>query len=380
MFYVAKGVKMELDLVSIVKLALEGSDKDLRLYLAKHIRSLRKTDPQMAVKIEELLKLSPVRSHDVMRKEASSFEFPGSGHDEAAPQTMLKVPVTEYGYEQPLLQSQVKNQLEQVLLERKKSDLLERHGLIPTKSLIFSGPPGVGKTMTAQWLSQQLGLPLYTLDLTTVMSSFLGRTGSNLRSVIDYAKSHPSILLLDEIDAIAKKRTDESDVGELKRLVTIMLQELEDWPSSGMLVAATNHPELVDPALWRRFDLEVTFELPDEMQVAEAIRLFAAQDFPTFAPWYDLLKESLRGQSYSNIKREISQLRRLHLLRPESFEADLITQLDFDVGTKSKAEKISFAVRLVREFGLTQQNAAKIANVSRDTIRKRLATKELTNG
>lgn len=371
---------MEIDLVSIIKLSLEGSDKDLRLYLAKHIRSLRKTDPQLAVKIEELLKLSPARSHDVMRKEASSFEFPGSGHEDALPQTMLKVTATEHACESPLLQSQVKNQLEQVLLERNKSDLLARHGLIPTKSLIFSGPPGVGKTMTAQWLSQQLELPLYTLDLTTVMSSFLGRTGSNLRSVIDYAKSHPSILLLDEIDAIAKKRTDESDVGELKRLVTIMLQELEDWPSSGLLVAATNHPELVDPALWRRFDLEVTFELPDEAQVAEAIRIFAAQDFPTFAPWYDLLTESLRGQSYSNIKREISQLRRLHLLRPESFETDLITQLDFDVGTKSKAEKISFAVRLVREFGLTQQKAAKISNVSRETIRKRLATKELTSG
>ncbi|MDE8556246.1 AAA family ATPase [Pantoea agglomerans] len=371
---------MELDLVSIIKLSLEGSDKDLRLYLAKHIRSLRKSDPQLATKIEELLKLSPARSHDVMRKETASLDFPGGSNDDAVPHTMLKVSVAEHTVDSPLLHNQVKTQLEQVLLERKKSDLLARHGLAPTKSLIFSGPPGVGKTMTAQWLSQQLGLPLYTLDLTTVMSSFLGRTGSNLRSVIDYAKSHPSILLLDEIDAIAKKRTDESDVGELKRLVTIMLQELEDWPSSGLLVAATNHPELVDPALWRRFDLEVTFELPDESQVAEAIRMFSAQDFPKFAPWYDFLKESLRGQSYSNIKREVSQLRRLQLLRPESFETDLLTQLNFDAGTKTKAEKISFAIRLVRDFGLTQQKAAKIANVSRETIRKRLAIKELTNG
>ncbi|MFZ4214120.1 AAA family ATPase [Pantoea endophytica] len=366
---------MELDLVSIIRLSLEGNDKDLRLYLAKHIRSLRKSDPQLAARIEGLLKLSPARSHDVMRKEGASFESPAGKYDDVLPQTMIKLPAEEHSGDSPLFQSQVKAQLEQVLLERMKSDLLARHGLTPTKSLIFSGPPGVGKTMTAQWLSQQLGLPLYTLDLTTVMSSFLGRTGSNLRSVIDYAKSHPSILLLDEIDAIAKKRTDESDVGELKRLVTIMLQELEDWPGSGLLVAATNHPELVDPALWRRFDLEVIFELPDESQVAEAIRLFAAQDFPTFAPWYDLLKESMRGQSYSNIKRKVSQLRRLHLLRPESFETDLIAQLDFDTGTKTKTEMINFAVRLVREFGLTQLKAASVANVSRETIRKRLAIK-----
>lgn len=370
---------MNIDLVSIIRLSLEGNEKDLRLYLAKHVRSLRKSDPQLALKIEELLKLNPARSHDVMRKESSSFDFQSNAADDTVPQTLLKMSQVMISADAPLLQAQVKKQLEQVLLEREKSELLIRHGLMPTKSLIFSGPPGVGKTMTAQWLSQKLGLPLYTLDLTTVMSSFLGRTGSNLRSVIDFAKSHPSILLLDEIDAIAKKRTDESDVGELKRLVTIMLQELEDWPSSGLLVAATNHPELVDPALWRRFDLEVTFQLPDDSQVAEAVRLFAGDEFNVLAPWYDLLKESLRGQSYSNIKREVSQLRRLYILRPEHFETDLIAQLDFDTAGKTKAEKINFAVRLVRQYGLTQQKAAKIANVSRDTIRKRLTAKEINN-
>lgn len=370
---------MNIDLVSIIRLSLEGNEKDLRLYLAKHVRSLRKSDPQLALKIEELLKLNPARSHDVMRKESSSFNFQSNAADDTVPQTLLKMSQVMISADAPLLQAQVKKQLEQVLLEREKSELLIRHGLMPTKSLIFSGPPGVGKTMTAQWLSQKLGLPLYTLDLTTVMSSFLGRTGSNLRSVIDFAKSHPSILLLDEIDAIAKKRTDESDVGELKRLVTIMLQELEDWPSSGLLVAATNHPELVDPALWRRFDLEVTFQLPDDSQVAEAVRLFAGDEFNVLAPWYDLLKESLRGQSYSNIKREVSQLRRLYILRPEHFETDLIAQLDFDIAGKTKAEKINFAVRLVRQYGLTQQKAAKIANVSRDTIRKRLTAKEINN-
>lgn len=371
---------MVIDLVSVIRMSLEGNEKDLRLYLAKHVRSLRKSDPQLAVKIEELLKLNPARSHDVMRKEPFSFDFEKTTTDDPMPQTLLKVPQIMPDAEAPLLQTQVKKQLEQVLLEREKSELLTQHGLIPAKSLIFSGPPGVGKTMTAQWLSQKLGLPLYTLDLTTVMSSFLGRTGSNLRSVIDFAKSHPSILLLDEIDAIAKKRTDESDVGELKRLVTIMLQELEDWPSSGLLVAATNHPELVDPALWRRFDLEVTFQLPDDAQVAEAVRLFSGNDFGILEPWYDLLKESLRGQSYSNIKREISQLRRLYILRPEEFETELIAQLDFDVAGKTKAEQINLAVMLVNKFGLTQQKAAKIANVSRDTIRKRLAAKEMNNG
>jgi len=364
---------MGLDLVSIVKLALDGNDKDLRLYLAKHIRALRKSDPTLAKDLEELLKLHPVRSHQIMRRDVQPSEFQMNNAEGVShPSTLLKEqPAIDLG-EEPLLQTSVKNQLEQVLLERHKRDLLIRHGLTPAKSLIFSGPPGVGKTMTAQWLSSKLNYPLYTLDLTTVMSSFLGKTGSNLRSVIDFAKSHPSILFLDEIDAIAKKRTDESDVGELKRLVTIMLQELEDWPSTGLLIAATNHPELVDPALWRRFDLEITFGLPNEEQVGSAIRMFAGEEFKIFEPWFKLLKVSLHGQSYSNIKREIFQLRRLYLLKPEEFESALTSQLNYDTDKKTKSEKISFAVQLVKEFGFTQQKASKVANVSRDTIRKRL--------
>lgn len=362
---------MELDLVSVVKLALEGNDKDLRLYLAKHIRALRKSAPSLAKELEELLKTYPVRSQKVMRRDSPPFEL--SMNDAAVPpSTLLKEQSAINSGEEPLLQNGVKKQLEQVLLERKKSDLLIRHGLAPAKSLIFTGPPGVGKTMTAQWLSSKLDFPLYTLDLTTVMSSFLGKTGSNLRSVIDFAKSHPSILFLDEIDAIAKKRTDESDVGELKRLVTIMLQELEDWPSTGLLVAATNHPELVDPALWRRFDLEINFGLPDEEQISNAIRTFSGDEFRIFEPWFELLKVSLQGQSYSNIKREIFKLRRLYLLKPDEFEFILISQLSFDTESKTKSEKINFAVKLVKEFGFTQQKASKIANVSRDTIRKRL--------
>ena len=96
------------------------------------------------------------------------------------------------------------------------------------------------------------------------MSSYLGRTGSNIRHVLDYAKGVDGVLLLDELDAIAKRRDDATDVGELKRLVTVLLQEIDDWPSSGLLIAATNHPGLLDPAVWRRFELRVSFPMPGD--------------------------------------------------------------------------------------------------------------------
>ena len=101
------------------------------------------------------------------------------------------------------------------------------------------------------------------MDLATSISSYLGRSGQNIKHIFDYAKSFPSILLLDEIDAIAKRRDDASDLGELKRLVNVLLKELETWPSQSIIIAATNHPDLLDKAIWRRFDRTITFKTPE---------------------------------------------------------------------------------------------------------------------
>ncbi|WP_252177270.1 AAA family ATPase [Endozoicomonas sp. 4G] len=362
------------ELVSISRLALSGKEADLRMYLAKQVRKLRKKDPETAGKLEELLKSHPARSNGVLRK-ASSFSGRQSDSEplnEVGGVSLLKSFGISEVFDSPLLQSQVAYSLEQVLQERSSLKLLTANGLQPTSSLIFQGPPGVGKTMTAQWLAAQLKLPFYILDLTAVMSSYLGKTGSNLRSAIEFAKTHPCVLLLDEIDAIAKKRSDEADVGELKRLVTVMLQELEQWPSEGLLIAATNHPELVDPALWRRFDMEVTFTIPTKEHVKKAILRYLGQDQDSFKPWMELLVDSLKGKSYSHIKRVIFQLRRLKLIDPNRFESEAITYMKPSLGELSSKERINFAVRLVREFGLTQQKAAKVSHVSRDTIRKRI--------
>src|SRR5690606_8419204 len=111
----------------------------------------------------------------------------------------------------------IDEQLSQLIQERQQTEKLTALGLSPTRSAIFVGPPGVGKTLTARWLATQLRVPLYVLDLTAVMSSLLGKSGSNLRAAIDFAKCTPCVLVLDEIDAIANRRSDEADVGELKR-------------------------------------------------------------------------------------------------------------------------------------------------------------------
>jgi SpoVK/Ycf46/Vps4 family AAA+-type ATPase len=355
------------EMLEVARLALEGKPSDVRLYIAKLVRKARKENPEYALKLEELLKVDPARSNGVLRKTLPT----GEDNQQKEELSLLRA-IQNTAELEPLLDERLKAQLNQILAERQHTEELESKGLKPASSMIFQGPPGVGKSMTAGWLARQLGLPLYVLDLTAVMSSLLGKTGSNLRAVLDFAKSHACVLFLDEIDAIAKKRSDESDVGELKRLVNILLQEIENWPNQGLLIAATNHPELVDPALWRRFDLDVTFSLPSEENIKAAITEFLGPDLNEFSHLMELLVDSQKGESYSNIKRTINRLRKLKLINPEEFENSCFKYLIPNVEDLSRQERITLAVKLVSDFSIPKQKAAKLLGVSRDTIRKKI--------
>jgi SpoVK/Ycf46/Vps4 family AAA+-type ATPase len=208
------------------------------------------------------------------------------------------------------------------------------------------------------------------LDLSAVMSSYLGRTGTNLRHVLDYAKSIDCVLLVDELDAIAKRRDDAGEIGELKRLVTVLLQQLDDWPSSGLLLAATNHAELLDPAVWRRFEEQIEFDLPER----DAARAFVSSLLERFAPqateWSDVLSIALAGQSYSDIERKVNSARRSAALNGRKVEDHLSSLLKVD--GRSKGERIDLAVRLVGSGLVSQRRAHELTGVARETIRDRL--------
>ncbi|WP_246192142.1 AAA family ATPase [Pseudoxanthomonas sangjuensis] len=285
---------------------------------------------------------------------------------------LLKVYQDAPTLEAPMLADNVQASLRQLIDERIHVQRLTKVGLTPTRSAIFVGSPGIGKTLSARWLAAQMRQPLYVLDLTTVMSSLLGKSGSNLRAALDFAKAQRAVLLLDEIDAIAKRRGDDSDVGELKRLVTVMLQEVESWPADGLLLAATNHPELIDPAMWRRFDLVVNFGMPSPSAVEAAIERFLEQDRLAFSKWVEVLSFVLRNDSFSDIERSIQALRRrkalgasAELVMEEFVSARATDHLDHE-------ERKELAVLLSNETRLSQHTIAQLTGVSRDTIRKRI--------
>jgi MoxR-like ATPase len=172
----------------------------------------------------------------------------------------------------PLLSARVAPIISEFLAEHARAEQLRTVGLTPRSTMMLIGPPGVGKTMLASWIAHELHVPLMQIQLSVAISSFLGRTGSNIKDVIDWARREQVVLLFDEFDALAKRRDDVSDLGELKRVVSVLLKELEEWRGPSVILAATNHPGLIDPAIFRRFDLNVTLDLPDRAQTEAILR------------------------------------------------------------------------------------------------------------
>ncbi|MDR1461714.1 MAG: ATP-binding protein [Azoarcus sp.] len=360
-----------MDLAQIVRLALAEQTGDVRLFVARLVRKYRNTEPELAEQMDLYLRAKTPRAGAAMRKTVQpATPQHALPVDDESRLSLLKVYKDASDREQPLLSADLEETLSQLIQERHQMERLASMGLAPTRSAIFVGPPGVGKTLTARWLAAQLGVPLYVLDLTAVMSSLLGRSGNNLRAALDFAKRNHCVLLLDEIDAIAKRRSDETDVGELKRLVTVIMQEVDEWPSTGLLLAATNHPELIDPALWRRFDLVIDFKVPEIPAVRVAIKRFLGPDFALFGRWIDILSLAFNGESFSNIERDIQRFRRALALGTAA-DADLIEEfIKSRVLTLDRQSRIDLAVMLAKQTRLSQHTISDITGVSRDTIRK----------
>jgi SpoVK/Ycf46/Vps4 family AAA+-type ATPase len=185
--------------------------------------------------------------------------------------------------------------------EFRKRDTLGAHGLRPRSRLLFCGPPGCGKTLCAEVFANEVKLPLLVVNMDVIVSSLLGETATNLRKVFDYASAQPVVLLLDEFDAIARLRDDETLNGELRRVVNSLLTLIEKFTGQGFIIAATNHERQLDPAIWRRFDEIVFFEKPDHYQVIRLVSL----KFKNFKRDFDSAEvaEAFENFSHADIER-----------------------------------------------------------------------------
>ncbi|WDU80055.1 AAA family ATPase [Lysinibacillus sp. G01H] len=222
-----------------------------------------------------------------------------------------------------VLSKRNEEQMNDFVCSYKNADELNNLDIEVPNSLLLYGPPGCGKSKAASYIAKEIGMPLVIARLDSLISSYLGTTAKNIRNLFEFAQRTPCVLFLDEFDAIAKARDDNNELGELKRVVNSLLQNIDSLNKNSLLLCATNHEDLLDSAVWRRFDYKIYIDLPDKEARKQLIQLFlktkelSVKEVEEFAA----ATKSLSGSSIEEI---ITKALRKSILRKENFNLQLL--------------------------------------------------------
>jgi AAA+ superfamily predicted ATPase len=260
--------------------------------------------------VEALIAEERAKTHHVLADALAQAASRSKGNRDIPVQVVLKSPSAELLLEQRadvvlsdlILPSNVEILARQLIEEQQRADLLRSYNLEPRSRVLLTGPPGNGKTSLAEAIATALSVPFLVVRYEKVVNSYLGETAKRLQEAFQYARLRQCVLFFDEFDALAKEREDRQESGEIKRVLNSLLLEVDRLPSYVILVAATNHPDLLDRAVWRRFQIRINLPLPDREHIARWFDLLASR-FPQF----NVRKSKrsitdLEGASYSELQ------------------------------------------------------------------------------
>lgn len=254
-------------------------------------------------------------------------EFNTKPVDQESRMDIVTITFPTNNFEHYILNSQIEEEIDDFIKIFKYREKMLSLGIDDVSSLLLYGPPGCGKTTLAQYISYKTGLPLVTARLDALVSSLLGSTSKNIRKVFEYASKRECILFLDEFDVIAKVRDDKNELGELKRVVNSLIQNIDQFSSNSLLIAATNHEELLDSAIWRRFSKVISLGGPNKDEIKLMVMSQYKEIKNNFIDNSKRIKnivDALDGLSHSDIKLIINTTIRKVIIH----EKDEITHLD----------------------------------------------------
>lgn len=242
---------------------------------------------------------------------------PGNMHDQMNDAKVLSRALTplkqDVGLAEVALRSRWRHEIQMVVTEWQNRVRLAEKGIRRRSKVFFYGPPGCGKSLTGRALGRELDLPAYVVRFDAIIGAYLGQTAIHLRELFRFAESSPSILLLDEVDALGKRRGNPLDVGELDRIVISLMQELEHCNVQGLVIATSNLPAHLDKALWRRFDLVVEFPKPSRKELQSYAGGIAARSHVRISS--RLHKSIASAESYAEAEQFIEDEARQIALR-----------------------------------------------------------------
>lgn len=232
-----------------------------------------------------------------------------------------------------VLNNDLARRIHRAVREHRERDVLQKNGLTPRRKYLFSGPPGTGKGMTAAAVAGELNLPLFTILLDGVITKFMGETASKLRLVFDSMKNHRGVYFFDEVDALASRRDADNDIGEARRMLNSFLQFLEDDRSPSVIIAATNHKILLDPAIFRRFDAAFSYSKPSAEEAQRVLKFNLSQFKLDHIDW-DSVSTGAKGLSQADLVAAAADAARDAVLDNDGLlTGDILIQAIYDRNT-----------------------------------------------
>lgn len=257
--------------------------------------------------------------------------LPEAPVDKESGVSLIDIRYANRSIEELVLENVTLEVIENVLEEYRREDILRSYGMVPAEKILFFGPPGCGKTLTAEAMAYELDRPLAIVRLDSLVSSFLGETATNLRKVFDFISKHKLVVLFDEFDALGKERDDGSEHGELRRVVNAVLQMMDSYDGKSIIVAATNHDQILDSAIWRRFDELVEFPILNSDQIQNLLQLKLRGVRRDFDLDRDELHDIFDGKSPAIIERIIRRAVKRMILKQKEFLTISMLRHAFDL-------------------------------------------------